>query len=231
MRLSQMLFDDLAKKYGRHASWAAWNDNRAADVSLLVKEMECLKTSVVMIGLNVSTHQPGIWENFHGRDHARKLMYAFNHSPYRGAYMTDLIKEVVEPNSAGLWAQIKTGTIDLQKQIRSFRTEMRDVGVTERSLFILFGKKVSQLFRKHLANVYPNYVSCVHYSMYGKGFSDAGWVEKTWAVLEAHSRETRATFNTLEFVRNDLMKEQLQKLMNNSSGVTKTTVPASVASE
>jgi hypothetical protein len=89
---------------------------------------------------------------------------------------------------------------------------MLDVGVHEHSLFILLGKNVSQFFTRHLAGIYPNHVRCVHYSMYGKGYSDAEWVEKSWTILEKHYRATKSAFNTLEFVQNDSMRDQLQKL-------------------
>jgi hypothetical protein len=96
------------------------------------------------------------------------------------------------------WARLKNGSIDVQKHVDAFRAEMCDVGAHEHSLFILLGNHVEQLFKEHLAGIYPNHVSCAHYSNYGKGFSDAESVEKTW--------------NTLEFARNDMMRRQLQEL-------------------
>jgi hypothetical protein len=212
MALVQSLFDDLAEKYGMYSSWAIWNSANPPDTRIIAEHQSCLKTSVVMIGLNVSRPIPTPWRNFHGSDHARKLMFAFNNSPYRGAYMTDIIKGEVEANAGGLLARIRNGSIDVQKHINAFRAEMLDVGVHEHSLFILFGRSVAQFFTRHLARVYPNHVSCAHYSVYGKGYSDAEWVEKSWTILEAHCRATKVTFNTLEFSRSDLMCEQLQKL-------------------
>jgi len=63
-------------------------------------------------------------------------------------------------------------------------------------------------------------VSCAHYSTYGKGYSDAEWVEKAWTILEAHYAATRATFNTVEFVRNDLMKNQLRTLKDKANAAS-----------
>jgi hypothetical protein len=203
-------FDDLADKYGMYASWAIWNPKRAEDASIIAKHLDDLKTSVVMVGLNVSRPIGGTWQNFHGRDHARKLMYAFNDSPYRGAYMTDLIKGKVEARAKRLSDTLK-GEDDLREHIDAFDVEMRHVGVSQHALFILFGHDVTRLFRKHFAH-YPNCVSCAHYSMYGRGYGDADWVGKAWATLEAHSRETRPVFNTLDFAQNDMMRVQLQRL-------------------
>lgn len=229
MGLTRTRFDELARKYGRHASWAIWNHENAADTRVIAEQLSCLKSSVVLVGLNVSTHQPPTWENFHGNDHARKLMFAFNESPYRGAYMTDLIKGEVEPNAARLLARIKSGSIDIQKHLDSFRTEMLEVGVQKHSLFILFGEKVFKLFKSHLASIYPNFVRCVHYSMYGKGYSDAEWIERTWKTLEEHCGGTMPDYKTLEFVRNDPMIAQLQKLKDNQNRRNKITTPALAA--
>lgn len=165
-----------------------------------------------MVGLNVSRAVAKHWLNFHSRDHARKLMFAFNGSPYRGAYMTDIIKGEIEANSGRMSARIRKGNIDVQKHIDTFCAEMHDVGVQQHDLFILFGGDVTQVFTKHLARTYPNYVSCPHYSMYGKGYSDAEWVEKTWRIVEEHHRGTKSTFNTLAFAVSEIMKHQLQTL-------------------
>lgn len=220
MALAQSLLDDLAEKYGMYSSWATWNPANPADARIIAEHQSCLKASVVMIGLNVSRPIPNTWQNFHGADHARKLMFAFNDSPYRGAYMTDIIKGEVESKAGRLLARLRNGSIDVQKHIDAFRTEMFDVGAHEHSLFILFGKDVAQFFTRHLAGIYPNHVSCAHYSNYGEGYSDAEWVEKSWTTLEAHYEATRATFNTLEFVRNDLMRHQLQKLKDKQNAAS-----------
>ena len=113
-----------------------------------------------MVALNVSRAVPTHWQNFHSHDHARKLMYAFNDSCYRGAYMTDIIKGESEANSHRLMARIRSGDIDVKCHTEAFIAEMRDVGVHEHSLFILFGRDVTKLFRSQLACLYPNYVRC-----------------------------------------------------------------------
>ncbi len=67
-------------------------------------------------------------------------MFAFNASPYRGAYMTDLIKGEVEADAGKLQARIRNETVDVAKHVNTFRAEMHDVGVQEHALFVLFGK-------------------------------------------------------------------------------------------
>jgi hypothetical protein len=206
---AQTLFDELAKKYDMCSSWAVWNPAKPADTRIIAEHLTCLKSSVVMIGLNVSRQIGDRWQNFHGSDHARKLMFAFNDSPYRGAYMTDIIKDEIETSAEKVLDRIEDGSIDLQRHISAFRDEMLDVGVHKHSLFILFGQRVSQLFKRHLAGTYPNHVSCSHYSSRG---SDAEWVDEAWSKLEARYEATKSVFDTLEFVRNDSMRDRLQKL-------------------
>lgn len=204
--LAPSVFHDLADRYGRHSSWAVWNPANPADTQIIGQDLSCLKTSVVLVALNISGRIQTDWQNFHGRDHARKLMLAFNASPYRGAYMTDLIKDEVEANAGKLRARIRNGTVDVAKHVNAFRAEMHDVGVEEHALFVLFGKVAAHFFASHLAGVYPNHVKCPHYSMYGKGYTDAEWVAKVWTILEKHYESTKPKFNTPEFRRSELMK-------------------------
>jgi hypothetical protein len=184
MELTPSSFNDLAARYGMYSSWAVWDPANPADTQIIAQQLTCLKTSVVLVGLNISRPIPTHWQNFHGRDHARKLMFAYNKSPYRGAYMTDLIKGEVEANAGKLRERIRNGTVDVPKHVNTFRTEMHDVGVQEHALFILFGNDTAHFFRNHLAGVYPNHVKCPHYSRYGIGSTDAEWVDKVWTILE-----------------------------------------------
>jgi hypothetical protein len=212
MGFDQSRLNDLAASYGMYSSWAVWNPAKPADAAIIADHVAELNTSAVLVALNISRPIPAHWQNFHSQDHARKLMYAFNESPFRGAYMTDLIKGEVETKAGRLSAKVSSGGINLRKHVDTFRAEMGGVGVHEHSLFILFGNKVEQLFAAHLGVVYPNHVKCPHYSSYGKGYTDSEWVEKTWSILEAHCRSTKAAFNTLPFVRTELMVARLGAL-------------------
>ncbi len=95
-------FNQLETKYGQHASWTIWRPDDLEDTAVIRENLGDLKTSVVMVALNISGAISSPWQNFHSRDHARKLMYAFNQSPYRGSYITDLIKDHVESSSERL---------------------------------------------------------------------------------------------------------------------------------
>ena len=211
MGFDQSKFDELAAKYGWCSSWAVWDPAYPEDAAIIANHVAELKTSVVLVALNISREIRNDWQNFHGHlgEHARKLMYAFNESPYRGAYMTDLIKGEVEPNADRLMAKVRSGKIDLCKHVNAFNAEMSHVGVHKHSLFILFGDKVEKLFRlADLHTVYLNHVRCTHYSY--TGYTDPEWVEETWSKLQAHFRATEARSNTLPFFRNEAMVARLQ---------------------
>src|SRR6266581_1698174 len=106
MIVTQSNFDTLAERYGMFSSWAIWNPYDPADSQIIADHLNSLKTSVVLTGLNVSARVRTHWQNFHGCPHDRKLMFAFNHSPYRGAYMPDIIKGEIEASSHELLARI-----------------------------------------------------------------------------------------------------------------------------
>jgi hypothetical protein len=215
--MDRRAFEELEKKYAQHASWAIWDSNDLEDTNVIRQNLADLKTSVVMVALNISRALSGQWRNFHSRDHARKLMYAFNQSPYRGAYMTDLIKAYVEPRSARLQTQLSDGHVGLSPHLETFHKEMNDLGANTHTLFILFGGQVTELFNTHLAETYPNRISCPYYSMYGKGYTDAQWVEKVWSILKSNSSATATACDAPQFFVSTRMSADLAKLPNQSS--------------
>lgn len=199
MVLTQKLFDDLAEKYGMCSSWAVWNPDNPIDTQIISANLTHLNTSVIMVALNVSGQISHTWSNFHGGRHPKKLMNTFNDSTYRGAYMTDIIKDEIEVNSTILMERIKRGEIDVRAHINAFRAEMDFLGIHRHALFILFGDKAKYLFSTYLGDIYPNYVRCTHYSYYG--VSDELWRSDVQETLEKHYDDTRSKFNTLKFAQ------------------------------
>ncbi len=212
MEFNQRRFNSLADTYGLSSSWAVWDPKNPENAAIIGDNVEKLTTSVIMVALNISKTIQNDWQNFHGRNHdgrnhARKLIYAFNESPFCGAYMTDLIKGEVEPKADKLLAKIRSGEINLRSHFDKFRKEMNVVRVHKHSLFILFGKTVAELFATHLGADYPNQVYCPHYAY--RGYTDCEWVKKTWSKLEAHLREKRV-FNIRLFSKmSSWLKAQL----------------------
>jgi hypothetical protein len=109
-------FELIRKKHGAYASWAVWAEatgrpkSDIGDLSVFDPDqnatlLQTLRHDVVMVGLNLSRFLAVPFGNFHdprpaGQDY--KIRYAFTGTPYYGAYMTDLIKGVVEPVSGNL---------------------------------------------------------------------------------------------------------------------------------
>ena len=212
MTLTQIEFQTLESKYGMYASWAVWNPDPTIkmDTQIITDHIQQLHTSVLMVGLNISNALPQPWSNFHFGLHDRKLNYAFNQSPYRGAYMTDIVKGEIDANSGNIRTKIKTGEIDIAKHVAIFQTEMEDVGATRNTLFILFGNEAYTHFKKYLGTTYPNFVMSKHYS-YAYA-PDAKIVDEIWSTLEKHSLETENEFGTLKFSRSEAMNQILEKL-------------------
>ena len=140
-------YDRLRKAYAGFASWAIWNPDERRDTAIIENCVEELHARAVMVGLNISAPLTVPWSNFHIGRNDGKLASAFNQGPYRGAYMTDLIKGEVEVSSATLMRRIRTEQIDLSRHIADFKTETKLIGATRESLFVLFGGDVSRLSR------------------------------------------------------------------------------------
>lgn len=174
MPISQDKFDYLESKYGGFASWAIWNPDDPRDASVIRQNLSDLNPKVVMVGLNISAPLPYPWANFRIGRNDRKLIHAFNNSKYRGAYMTDIVKGEVEVRSDNIKKRIKNGELDIRKHIEAFETEMNDIGANDRSLFILFGGLVDDLFQKYLSSRFPTSIACQHYAVYGSSESWAG---------------------------------------------------------
>jgi len=137
-------------------------------------------------------------------------MYALNESPYRGAYLTDIIKGEFDVSSANVKERIDERLIDIGRHVTAFRDEMNDLAVDGDALFILLGGAVEELFKGYLARFYKNYVRIDHYAR--RKITDAEYVDKVWLKLERHCHNTRAKFDTLEFVRNTSMTNLLEEL-------------------
>jgi len=198
--MDKSTYENVRKKYGRYASWAIWNqdEDQIADTEIIERNVKALHSRVVMVGLNISAALARDWANFRAFNpdtdnntarpgsHDRKLKYAFNdHKLCRGAYMTDLIKGVCEGNAQEVIRKIRSGEVDICKQVRLFKKEMDAIGANGRTLFILFGNDVQRLFKSHLSKSYQRYVRLRHYSSRG---TDNDWVNHASGELGAFSK-------------------------------------------
>ncbi len=178
------IFDNIKSNYGKVASWAVW---KAYDKNDFASNMEVdglfdldknpqilyqLQNNIVMVGLNFSVplqNSPD-FHNFHSYEGAKlnhttlrnasKIRYAFNGTPYWGAYMTDIIKNYFESKSAN----VKISNIN--EDIKIFREELKTLQA-DRPLIIAFGSKVYSLLKNNLEKTeYSKLIKITHYSYY-----------------------------------------------------------------
>jgi hypothetical protein len=184
--ISDDAFDRLREQYGRTSSWAVWRDDDMRDTSAIEDHRDELHSEVVLVGLNASGSIDRTWSNFHSPQPGdRKLRHLLNESSYRGAYMTDILKGYIEPDSNKV-ENLPTELLDRNAQ--HFRDEMSLLGATSSTLFILFGRKVQNLFFENLSFFYRNAVTCTHYSYYGVTTEE--WLEDVRSTLTAHWKKT-----------------------------------------
>ena len=178
---------ELAKKYGRWSSWAIWNENNLDDTSIISQQVDKLHTNYVIVALNMSKELSIEWSNFHACKrgcHDGKLRSAFNgsNSEVRGAYMTDLLK-MIDKNSKNISLILSETSHDdiIKKQKEDFKQELKNVGVTEKSKFILIGREVQKHFHSFTDNKYQSTISLRHYSDYR--LKAEQWVSQSLAEI------------------------------------------------
>jgi hypothetical protein len=181
------IFENIKTQYGDVASWASWKapdeENLSSnmevdgifDLDKKPKVLEQIKNNIIMVGLNFSVplDNPPKLHNFHtykGSNishttlrNASKIRYAFNNTPYYGAYMTDIIKNYAESKSE----QVAVNECEFYFEI--FRKEL-EVLYAEKPIIIAFGGKVYNLLNTHLKpNEYSKLIRIPHYAHFGDG--------------------------------------------------------------
>lgn len=183
--MNKAKFNKLTEKYGKYSSWAIWNDSDENDTGIIFNNIDKLKADAIIIGLNISKPLDSAWSNFRGGKHDRKLKYAFNHSSYRGVYMTDLFKNIIEPDSSKIERYLKNNTSIVENNILIFLEELKDVGATKNSIMIIMGSVNSLLikyYKKYISHSYPRYLCNPHYSYFK--MSDKEWTLSTWKNIQ-----------------------------------------------
>lgn len=201
--ISNIAFEHLKDRFST-SSWAVWSEDDITDTSVVDTHRDVLHNRVVLVGLNPSGTIDRSWGNFHSPSPAdRKLRRLFNRSSYRGAYMTDLLKDHIAPNDSSV-EDIDPGV--MERNVQLFRDEMDVLGADASTLFVLFGKKARQLFCEHPSFYYRNAVMCTHYACYG--VTAEAWLENARKTLTRHwewtqridSQDGVAELNTPKFV-------------------------------
>jgi len=169
-------FEKIKRKHGSYCSWAIWrgqdpkSKDGIGDISIFQEEqvLGLLNPNVIMVGLNLSRFsitEP--FRNFHDpspRAQDYKIRYAFTETDYYGAYMTDIIKGVVEVDSKNIPNHLKKNPDVLRDSLNTFREELQDLG-NEAPLILGFGHLAFGFLREHLLPTeYQRLVRLTHYS-------------------------------------------------------------------
>ena len=119
-----------------------------------------LNNNVVFVALNFSKRLPSTWrywDNIHGDSNVRWLLdgKVFDAEKYRGAYITDIIKNVVGSEAQNVADELALANI--RKNIGWFFEEIDLLG-SDRIEMYLFGDVVANIFKKYLMNRFtPGY--------------------------------------------------------------------------
>lgn len=173
-------FDFIKQKYSATSSWAVWEKqgstpkSNVGNMNILNpeinKDLLCiLNPNVVLVGLNLSgwSNEAPAFSNFHSSSpwaQDYKIRYAFNETSYWGAYMTDVVKEHIEPISTEVMKGLRKNQNDVQQHIENFQAELRDIG-SENPIIIAFGGDAHSLLKQHLSkDCYSLLIGVTHYS-------------------------------------------------------------------
>ena len=140
------------------------------DISIFndLENLALLKPGVVMVGLNLSRFTPlEPFRNFHDpnpRANDFKIRHAFEGTDYYGAYMTDIIKGVVDVDSKNIPNHLKKNPEVLHKSMETFREELRDLG-GGKPLLLAFGALAHSVLVENLReDEYWKLIRITHYS-------------------------------------------------------------------
>lgn len=160
--MNKKIYEKIKRKYGRWASFAVWDKSDIENLEPIHNSVSQLKNSVIILGLNASRKAKKDFGSFHykhggGRDDF--LMEAFNHSPFRGAYMTDIVKEV-NSKSKKITEKLKNKP---KKYSTEFKEELQDLKC-KNPLIIAIGKDVEKFLKESKKIKNSRIIGIPHYA-------------------------------------------------------------------
>ncbi len=173
-------FELIKRKHGGYSSWAVWapakagpksnvGDMSVLDLTINPSLLETLRGAVVIVGLNISRSFNEPFRNFHDPSpnaNDFKLRFAFTGTPYYGAYMTDVVKDVAIVKSLDLVRYLREHPSVIDTQMATFRDELCDLGCAKPTILAL-GSATHRLLLKHLVpDEYRALVRLTHYAHY-----------------------------------------------------------------
>jgi hypothetical protein len=160
--ISQEEFNLIKNKYGHYASWAVWANegvrpkDNMGDLNIFnpnenIDLLKQLNPNIILVGLNISRRIRSPLANFHdSRSMANdfKIRYALKKSPFWGAYMTDIIKDFEQKISDKLMKYLRKNSEFEAENIKIFREEIKDLGVTNPKI-IAFGGDTHKILTRN----------------------------------------------------------------------------------
>ena len=159
-------FNLMKQNWGDIASWAVWAEvgntpkTNIGDLSIFGNDtiLKVLNPDVIFVGLNISRddlrdREP--FANFHSNyGHAQeyKLRHVLKGTGLWGGYMTDIIKDHPEINSANVLKVLKEDSSIEIKNVEKFQQEINDLGVKDPIIIALGGathKILSRNFKQY----------------------------------------------------------------------------------
>ncbi len=142
-----------------------------SDVGCIARSLTKLRTDTIIVGLNLSREdqESEPFSNFHDKSpHGQdfKLRHALEGTKLEGAYMTDVLKGIVEVDSSkavdGLLPEV------LAENMNRFRAEIKDVNDAPPNIYAL-GAAAYRILKENMeAGVdYNKLVKLTHYSFTG----------------------------------------------------------------
>lgn len=178
--ISRSLYIRIEKKHGRVGSWAIWSKvgdkpkSNMSNMDVFDEKInpalyETVNTNVVMVGLNFSRevefNKP--FSNFH--DHSPyandfKIRFAFEGTPFYGAYMTDVIKNFPMLKSKDVIEFLKKNPDALKANINGFKDELKFI-CSGNTTILAFGSDTYNFLKQGLdKNDYQHLIKITHYS-------------------------------------------------------------------
>ncbi len=176
--INEQHFKEIKQNHGTHGSFAVWAPkgdkpkSNISDVACIANSLTNLHSDTVLVGLNLAREVSSApsFANFHdGSCHAQdfKLRYALEGTRLEGAYMTDVLKGLVEVDSSKAIDGLLPAA--LAHNIKFLREELKDVGAVLPTIYAL-GTAAYRLLKDNLkaGTDYARLVKLTHYSFTGK---------------------------------------------------------------
>lgn len=175
--ITQEKFDFIKEKYGYCASWAVWAEqsvkakSNMGDLTILDPQinkelLNQLNPNVVFVAYNFARDvKQEDFGNFHSdypyaTDY--KTRYAVKGTKFWGGYMTDIIKDHPEIESAKVKSFLKKNPQAEKNNVERFRQELQNIGAVNPTI-IAFGNDVYEILERHLKNEFK-IVKISHYA-------------------------------------------------------------------